>query len=261
MIRRRTGDKRFFISQTAHAWLSGQLAEAWGNAEFGHFKPRPELCLAAGHHDIGWMEWEQHPSWNPETGFPYDFMNMPVEEHLAIWSSGSQRMGVINRYAALMVALHNAFLAGIHDFSNNSEAEEKKIRDFYLSEKKRAESLKKSLGAVPAYQPYLEKNVMERNRRLIGTWDYLSLLLCMGVTDSDKVPGVPLKGLDNLSDVEIESRGDDRFVLHPWPFGTDEVSVACEAIRLEGPNASQQELDRDFAAAKRELLRFRLKPS
>ena len=160
-----------------------------------------------------------------------------------------------------MVALHNAFLAGIHDFSENSEEEEKAIREFYLSERKRAESLKKSLAVVPAYQPYLKKEVMERNRRLIGTWDYLSLLLCMGVADSDKVPDVPLKGLNNLSEVGIESKGNEHFVLQPWPFRDNEVSLVCEAIRLENPSSGQKELDQAIAAAPRELLSFELQPS
>ena len=59
------------------AWVSGELARAWGNEEFGQFVPPKELCLAAEQHDIGWLLWEQAPTLNPETGYPYRFTELP----------------------------------------------------------------------------------------------------------------------------------------------------------------------------------------
>ena len=41
-----------------HAWVSGQLARAWGNAEFGSVAPYEEVCLAAEQHDVGMAEWD-----------------------------------------------------------------------------------------------------------------------------------------------------------------------------------------------------------
>ena len=219
------------------------------------------MCLAAAHHDIGWMQWEQRPKLNSETGFPYDFMHMPVEEHLSIWNAGSRSMQSISRYAALLVALHNAFLAGIHDFSENSKAEERAIRDFFLSERQQAESLKESLGSVPAYQPYLQEDVLERNRRLIGAWDYLSLMLCMGLEASVAVPKVPLKGRELQESMELKPIGGDVYTLNPWPFTKEQIELRCESIRLTGAASAQAELDRMMAGASRPLLRFVLRAS
>ena len=44
------------IGQPAHAWVSGQLARAWGNDRFGHFEPWEEVRLAAEQHDVGYGE-------------------------------------------------------------------------------------------------------------------------------------------------------------------------------------------------------------
>jgi hypothetical protein len=44
------------VAQPAHAWISGQLARAWGNERFGAVEPLSEVCLAAEQHDVGMAE-------------------------------------------------------------------------------------------------------------------------------------------------------------------------------------------------------------
>jgi hypothetical protein len=40
-------DGALAIGQLSHAWLSGQLARAWGNEQFGGIGPREEIVLGA----------------------------------------------------------------------------------------------------------------------------------------------------------------------------------------------------------------------
>ena len=49
------------IGQPAHAWVSGQLARAWGNAAFPAPAPREPFCLAAEQHDVGWADADLAP--------------------------------------------------------------------------------------------------------------------------------------------------------------------------------------------------------
>ena len=58
MVLREDGDGVLCIGQPAHAWVSGQLARAWGNERFGAFAPREEVCLAAAQHDLGMAAWD-----------------------------------------------------------------------------------------------------------------------------------------------------------------------------------------------------------
>ncbi len=46
MLFREDPEGAIAISQPAHAWLTGQLARAWGNQQFGDFAPSEEVCLA-----------------------------------------------------------------------------------------------------------------------------------------------------------------------------------------------------------------------
>ena len=77
------------IGQLSHAWLSGQLARAWGNERFGPVEPREEIVLGAEQHDIGWALFDLEPRFNPETGLPRSFLEVTVRrpsENLA-WRS------------------------------------------------------------------------------------------------------------------------------------------------------------------------------
>src|SRR5262249_61842355 len=81
------GQDLIAVGQPAHAWVSGQLARAWGNARFGELEPRAEVCLAAEQHDLGMATWERRPTLNPKTGLPRSFMELTLDEHLEIWWS------------------------------------------------------------------------------------------------------------------------------------------------------------------------------
>ena len=54
-------DDDLVIGQPAHAWVSGQLARAWGNAAFPAPAPREPVCLAAEQHDVGWQDADLAP--------------------------------------------------------------------------------------------------------------------------------------------------------------------------------------------------------
>ena len=61
MIRRDYEGGLLLIPQTAHAWVSGQLALRWGNGRFARPELWEELVLVAMLHDNGWAEWELAP--------------------------------------------------------------------------------------------------------------------------------------------------------------------------------------------------------
>ena len=47
MLLRKDGLDVIAIPQPSHAWLSGQLARAWGNDQFAVPLPNEDVCLAA----------------------------------------------------------------------------------------------------------------------------------------------------------------------------------------------------------------------
>src|SRR5690606_34363414 len=123
MLFREADGHRYAVTQPTHAWVSGNLASAWGTSRFGDARPRDEVALGADLHDIGWLQWEQRPTLNADTGLPHNFMQLPTSVHLSIWGSASSLARPFGRYAALLVSMHGTGLYAFHDYSRDTEDE------------------------------------------------------------------------------------------------------------------------------------------
>ena len=219
MLLRPDGDAVICIGQASHAWLSGQLARAWADVE-----PREEACLAAEQHDVGMAQWDLAPALNPDTGRPQSFMEMPLDVHLGLWSAAPRKLFTQSLYAAVLVSMHGTALYEKRDLRRLSGEDAGKVRAYLESQRALQGELRERLGA--------SEEELRRNQRLIWTWDWLSLALCL--------------------DWE---RGD---ALDAWPFADDEVALRCEGRRLAGRYATEPELHAALAAAPRVELSFRL---
>src|SRR5580704_15148943 len=94
------------ISQTAHAWVSGQLARKWGNECFPDFAPAEPLCYAAEQHDRGFLDWERQPTLNPMSGLPHTFENIPLSLHVELRKRSILELKAVSLYAALVTSLY-----------------------------------------------------------------------------------------------------------------------------------------------------------
>ena len=172
-------DDGLVIGQPAHAWVSGQLARAWGNAEFPEPVPREPFCLAAEQHDVGWADADLAPSPGPD-GRPLSFAEQPRTAHLAIWRGAARRLLAQSRYAALLVSLHGTSLYERVDAAAPPPDVAAAIRA-YLDEERTLQS---------ALATGLDPGEVDRNRRLLLALDRLSLMLCHGrATTLADVPG------------------------------------------------------------------------
>jgi hypothetical protein len=237
VLLREDGDAVVAIGQASHAWLSGQLARAWGGDAVAPLAPREEICLAAEQHDVGMALWDIAPALNPETGWPRSFMEMELAVHLALWTAAPERLLMQSHYAALLVSVHGTILYGRSDLEAMDPARAGPIRAFLAEQRALQARLRAQLG-VPEEE-------VARNGRLLFAWDWLSLALCLRWAEGD-TPSVPLAGGDGrLHYVPT----DDGATLSPWPFAAPEVSVACEGRRLEGRYDDEPALHAALAAA------------
>jgi len=233
-------DDGLVIGQPAHAWVSGQLARAWGNAAFPAPAPREPVCLAAEQHDVGWQDADLAPLRGGD-GRPLSFVQYPRPEHVAIWRGAARRLLAQSRYAALLVSLHGTAL---YDRYVDADAHPPEVAELIRGYLREQRALQEELAAG------LDPGEVARNQRLIATLDALSLALChaRGTT----LEGVP--GADGPVAIEVAradpagpatAARDDHavppgaaataFTLAPWPFAPDALVVGCEARRL-GPD-------------------------
>jgi Protein of unknown function (DUF3891) len=220
MLLRRDGDDVIAIGQPAHAWLSGQLARAWG----GEVEPREDVCLAAEQHDIGMAAWDAAPKLNPQTGLPRSFMELALDDHLEIWWRAAPLVETQSRYAALLVSMHGTALYERRNLDRLEPADVEKVRAFLDGQR----ALQERLGAG------LDAEQVRRNQRLIWTWDSLSLGLLL---DWDPF---------SLEYVDVEVR---HGMLDPWPFREPAVTVHCEGRRLTERYDQEATMHEALAAA------------
>ena len=208
MLVKPEGQGALLITQQAHAFVSGQLARAWGNERVVPPEPFREVCLAAEQHDLGMASFDMNPTLNPETGFPHSFMEMPLDTHLEIWTEAPLRMLAQDRYAAMLVALHGIALYERRNLDSLAPADAARVQAFIQTQRSFVDEIAAELG--------VGADERERNQRLIWTFDSLSLALLLG-WDPFEVHG-------------LERRG---WTLDPWPFREDRLELRCDARRLE----------------------------
>jgi len=203
------------IGQASHAWLSGQVARAWGNDRFGAVEPWEEVCLGAEQHDVGWIEWDLDPRIDPDTGRPHTFMSVPLPEKLALWSGAARKMLSQSRYAALLVSMHGTAL---YERWPPEDPDDKRLVQAFLDEQHALQS-KLAEG--------LDTDQVRRNQRLIFAWDYISLALCLDWAPAE-VKDVPTAR--EPVTLALTEQGE----LDPWPFRDERVELRAEGRRLEG---------------------------
>lgn len=243
------------IGQQSHAWLSGQLARAWGNERFGHVAPYAEVCLAADQHDVGWGSRDQHPRLSPATGLPESFMEIPVIPHLELFTEGPRWLVSQSRYAALLVSMHGWRLYDRRDLGRASPEDARAIQGFLAAQEQFQAEQRAALRADPIAAPAAEDHLLNRNSMLIWVWDYLSLALCL-----NWVPSTAKRCPTAEGDVDLElSESDACLHLDPWPFGRTSVSVHCEGRRLTQRFEDETAMRDALARAPWETLEFELR--
>ncbi len=260
MLHRNIDEGTLLVSQPAHAWVSGQLAAAWGNILFGLVEPYSEVCLAAEQHDIGWLDWELAPTLNPATGLPRTFMELPTSEHVGIWASAGLRALVYGPYVALLVSLHGTGLYQKHDFTRDSIEEAEAARRFIAEGAEFEERLLDQMAEEPRYSAFIDPGIVDRNRRLVAAWDYLSLALCGGIADQRRFAGIPsVEGPVSLLFQRIDQER-ERFSVEPWPFSIEAVRLVSAGRLLKGTFSDQQSMRAAIDRAEWRSLEFELVP-
>jgi hypothetical protein len=260
MVLRHEGDSVVAIGQPSHAWISGQLARAWGNERFGTVEPWEEVCLGAEQHDVGMAAWDLEPELNPETGRPRSFMEMPLETHLELWSAAPARLRAQSRYAALLVSMHGAALYERHDLAALGPERGRAVRAFLDGQRLLQDELLAELRADPGAAGFARPETVVRNARLVWTWDSLSLALLLDWAphEIDAVPAATGTVRLRLSEVGDSAA---QVALDPWPFAAGRVSVRCEGRRLAGRFDDEDEMRAALKRSPWTTLRFELVPA
>src|SRR5271165_1864638 len=178
------------ISQTAHAWVSGQMARNWGNEHFSGFAPVEPLCYAAEQHDRGFLDWERQPTLNPKSGLPYTFENIPLKLDVELRKKSILELKAVSLYAALVTSLYFARTVGKQSPLESRE-DRQRIAEFLREQETLQHKLLSSLRKDPYLRSACSDRAIEYNQGLLAAWDQLSVELCRDPDCNFSINNVP----------------------------------------------------------------------
>jgi hypothetical protein len=231
------------VSQPAHAWISGQLAEEWGGAVAGVDALPSIFILAAGQHDIGWLPWEAAPTRDPQTGRPYSFVALPRDQHTALWSAGvATAEASYGPHVALLVSLHGIAIYALTPDEKRTPDDLAAVQRF-RAEQEDAQARLRRLIAADAEETACQ-------RAILLALDLMSLVICgaMG-REPRRTPPVPLAAGATRLTLAFPAEGWERLTVDPWPFREASVPVSCPARRLVGRFDDEATMRATLAAA------------
>ena len=214
-----------------------------GDDRFGDVVPFEEVCLGAEQHDVGHTAWEQAPTLNQEKGLPYSFLEMPRQLHVRLWSQAAQCVLRHGRYAALLVwAPWHSTLPALRCGQRSPEKTPRPSSTRLSQERAFQEELRTHLRTDPHYGPYATEEVVERNRRLVGVWDALSLAICFGHHHPQSWQQVPTA--TSTTTLTLTARDDDptQLMITPWPFRRQRVTLVYEGRYLTETYSNEAEM-------------------
>lgn len=242
------GQPPLAISQPAHAWLSGQLLQAWA-------EPLPvAVLLAAEQHDIGWLDWETAPSFDPATGRPHLFRHVPATVHAPMWARGVERaLHAWGSHAALLVSRHGSHIYNrFTDRSRLGAADAAAVGRYLDTQAVLQAGWATSLG--------LDERALDRETAFVALSDTLSLAMCGELRTPLTLEAPAREG--GTRPIAVNAGGPAEFTLNPWPFRPGPLTLSVEARPLPpgGRFGSAAEMQAWHAGGARAEMGVRLTP-
>ena len=249
------------ISQTAHAWVSGQLARQWGNECFPRFAPAEPLCYAAEQHDRGFLDWERQPTLNLKSGLPHTFENIPLSLDVLLRRKSILELKAVSLYAALVTSLYFTRVVG-EQSAVESHEDRSRITEFLKEQQALQRKLLGSLRKDPYLRSVCSERAIEYNQRLLAACDQLSVQLCRNPDSKFSINDVPTASEKSCRLSVTPADPNSREVrLEPWPFSTRRVELTCEGHILDRRFTSEADLRKYLKDARRVSVIYTLTPA
>lgn len=240
MIIQPSSPQAFVIEQIDHARMSGQLAAAFGNAEFEPLAPREPLEFVIGHHDEGWQELDVQAKRDPKTGQPYNLTQTPLADLVA---TGSRSPDFNERHHPLSGLISSMHTWGLYHGRYG-------LSDFLFIDRITPElrpTVDAMLNAEIARQTRLKAQLAELSDaqifscyKLLQFFDTLALYFHTTPAEARKeaqFKNVPRAVSDDVT-MTITPQLDGSYLLAPYPFAQTELRVFVEgrylALQPEG---------------------------
>jgi hypothetical protein len=215
------------ITQNDHARLSGLMAAHWGNDRFAQPRPYDSVVRATHYHDLGWLEYETCPRFDPKTGKTPNFLEVPNDrQHLAAFQRSHEWLTNIDRYAGLLVTKHRT---GVYQ-ARYGVLRQPPPPPRRQPSAELQEYIARSEAEQRTATAGLDAREFAVNFNLLQVWDLLSLWVCCNETPKEiSVEPIPTGYADgNEACVRFKPTGPNTISVDPFPF--DQPTLALNVV-------------------------------
>jgi Protein of unknown function (DUF3891) len=262
MLRQETETGYWLVTHVDHANLAGDFATCWGNQLFKAPEPRAHVLKGISRHDDGWRERDAQPqitrqgrpsAFSVELVGKYSaFEEIDLADYLAVRGQAVRLIAEEDPYAAMLVSMHTYnLLSERADRSTIAPSSLPLLDDFLAQQEALQHRLREQIAADLSFTSEQAGDVAIRDHfRLLQATDNLSLLACVDYRErATLLHPLPLND-GGYRPVAVQSVGERRFKLDPYPFAEASLTFTVPARQVEGKvfDGREQLLER-FAAA------------
>lgn len=229
------GQPRHAITMHDHAHLSGQLARAFGNADFEAADPLDLVVYVITNHDAGWAAFDRDPATDPETRLPYSVFSTPARHILPTSKASPDYNERHHAYCGLISSMHTwGIYNGRYGVSSAgrldrlSPDDRPAVEAMLQAELDRQTRLKDELSHSAETATWIEERRLFQHYKLLQFCDLLAIYFNYthpALRAEQAFTHVPISR-DRDTDVTIRPAGDGVYALSPFPFAASGAEFA-----------------------------------
>ncbi len=251
------GAPHFIIRQVDHGRMAGQLAQAFGNADFAPLDPGPWMEFVTLNHDEGWRQFDDAPQRDPATNLPYHLGHDPLPVKVAIGHASPGFCEAHHPYCGLLSSMH--YWGVYHDrygimprslMTAEQPEPGSPLRVMLDTEQARQDRLKAALAADPATAPLVAEAHLMHNYKRLQFFDMLALYFNLrheGARGESEFNFVPAAVGQEVA-VTVRPVEPGVYSLAPFPFRGERLLIDCDG-RYLSPVAPDEDLAAAWRAA------------
>ncbi len=203
--------------------------------------------MAAAEHDSGWWEWEMSPSALNDKGYPLDYHDGSLKYlgqlRLDFYKNAVDRVRQRDPYAGMLMAMHGVALmnAGYGKYAYPPDrTSDPRVKAYVDHQEALRQELLGQLRASEQFGKYTSDEHVWTNYEYIEVFDQLAQFVCnryplnskarkMGPSNSLNDVDVPTKHGHKPVKINIDTIGENKAVLDPYPFDIDPLPFSFTA--------------------------------
>lgn len=221
MIRAETDTGWILIRHPDHAWLAGEFAVAWGNAQFPRPEPFARLAFAVAHHDDGWTERDAAPVLTPDgkpegftralVGAYAAFEEIDLPSYLAVRGQATRAAAELDPLAGVLISMHTVnLLTEQADLATIAPRHRAAHADFIAAQR--------AWQAETAAREGFSAEMLKRGFEFLQCCDNLSLIACAALDRVAKLRHAHPDTDGVARELTCTPAGPGAWRVSPWPF-------------------------------------------